>query len=145
MLTLIAYDISDPKRLRRVAETCENFGVRVQYSVFECRLAEDEFEDFWLQLLEDIDEDEDRIVAYKIAAHASDIARHRPGARDRRQKQLRLTADGAKLEAELFEALRSQMAAAYVQAGQGSVTGFWQVLEGLIPPEDRKMVLGLRG
>ncbi|MCH4152865.1 MAG: MarR family transcriptional regulator [Sphingobium sp.] len=69
----------------------------------------------------------------------------RPGARDRRQKQLRLTADGAKLEAELFEALRSQMAAAYVQAGQGSVTGFWQVLEGLIPPEDRKMVLGLRG
>lgn len=69
----------------------------------------------------------------------------RPGARDRRQKQLRLTADGAKLEAELFEALRSQMAAAYVQAGQGSVTGFWQVLEGLIPPEDRKMVFALRG
>lgn len=68
----------------------------------------------------------------------------RPGARDRRQKQLRLTAKGAALEAELFEALRSRMAAAYVQAGQGSVTGFWQVLEGLIPPEDHKMVFGLR-
>lgn len=69
----------------------------------------------------------------------------RPGARDKRQKQLRLTAEGAALEAELFEALRAKMAAAYVQAGQGSVTGFWQVLEGLIPPEDRKMVFGLRG
>lgn len=69
----------------------------------------------------------------------------RPGARDKRQKQLRLTAEGAALEAELFEALRVKMAAAYVQAGQGSVTGFWQVLEGLIPPEDRKMVFGLRG
>jgi DNA-binding MarR family transcriptional regulator len=69
----------------------------------------------------------------------------RPGVRDRRQKQLRLTAKGAALEAELFEALRSRMASAYVQAGQGSVTGFWQVLEGLIPPEDRKMVFALRG
>lgn len=69
----------------------------------------------------------------------------RPGTRDRRQKQLRLTAKGAKLEAELFEAFRTRMAAAYVQAGQGSVTGFWQVLEGLIPPEDRKMVFALRG
>lgn len=71
MLTLVAYDISDPKRLRRVAETCENFGVRVQYSVFECRLAEEEFEDFWLQLLEHIDEDADRIVAYKIDARSA--------------------------------------------------------------------------
>ena len=69
----------------------------------------------------------------------------RPGSRDRRQKQLRPTAEGAKLEASLFEALRTKMAAAYVQAGQGSVSGFWQVLEGLIPPEDRTMVFGLRG
>lgn len=74
-----------------------------------------------------------------------DMVETRPGVRDRRQKQLRLTAKGAALESELFEALRSRMAAAYVQAGQGSVTGFWQVLEGLIPPEDRKMVFALRG
>lgn len=69
----------------------------------------------------------------------------RPGSRDRRQKQLRLTAEGSRMEAALFEALRTKMAAAYVQAGQGSVSGFWQVLEGLIPPEDRTMVFGLRG
>ncbi len=68
----------------------------------------------------------------------------RPGSVDRRQKLLRLTPDGAKLEAMLFDALRAKMAAAYVQAGQGSVAGFWQVLEGLIPEADRKMVAGLR-
>ena len=68
----------------------------------------------------------------------------RPGPRDRRQKLLRLTSEGIKLEAVLFDALRGKMAAAYVRAGQGSVTGFWQVLEGLIPEEDRKMVLALR-
>ena len=35
---LVAYDICDPKRLRKVARTCEDFGLRRQYSVFLCRL-----------------------------------------------------------------------------------------------------------
>lgn len=71
MLTLVAYDIADDKRLHKVAKTCEDFGVRVQYSVFECRLDEDEFNDFWLRLLDVIDEDEDRVVAYKIDARSA--------------------------------------------------------------------------
>ena len=71
MLSLIAYDISDPKRLARVARVCEDFGARVQYSVFECRLEEAEFNEFWLQLLGEINEDEDRIVAYKIDARCA--------------------------------------------------------------------------
>jgi CRISPR-associated protein Cas2 len=71
MLTVMAYDIADPKRLARVAKVCEDYGVRVQYSVFECRLDEDEFTDFWLKLLEEIDEDEDRMVAYKIDARCA--------------------------------------------------------------------------
>ncbi len=71
MLTLIAYDICDPRRLKKVAETCENFGVRVQYSIFECRLDEDDFAAFWLRLLAEIDEDEDRLVAYKIDARSA--------------------------------------------------------------------------
>lgn len=40
MLVLISYDVSveekGAKRLRRVAKTCQNYGQRVQYSVFEC-------------------------------------------------------------------------------------------------------------
>lgn len=67
------------------------------------------------------------------------------GTRDRRQKLLRLTAEGAKLEAALFRQLREKMSAAYAQAGQGSVTGFWRVLEGLIPAEERARVAGLQG
>lgn len=43
MLMLITYDISlsDPEgqtRLRRIAKHCLDYGVRVQYSVFECDL-----------------------------------------------------------------------------------------------------------
>lgn len=41
MLVLITYDVSivdddGPKRLRYVAKTCEDYGQRVQNSVFEC-------------------------------------------------------------------------------------------------------------
>jgi len=36
---IVAYDISDPKRLRKVAATCEDFGYRKQFSVFLCRVS----------------------------------------------------------------------------------------------------------
>ena len=35
---LVTYDICNPKRLRKVAQACEDFGFRRQYSVFWCRL-----------------------------------------------------------------------------------------------------------
>jgi hypothetical protein len=37
------------------------------------------------------------------------------------------------------------MAAAYANAGQSAVSGFWAVLEGLVPEADRSQVFGLRG
>ena len=41
MLVLVSYDVntetpSGKRRLRRVAKTCEDWGMRVQNSVFEC-------------------------------------------------------------------------------------------------------------
>lgn len=41
MFVLVSYDVSTEdkagqRRLRHVAKTCQNFGQRVQYSVFEC-------------------------------------------------------------------------------------------------------------
>lgn len=68
----------------------------------------------------------------------------RAGERDRRQRLLRLTAEGSQLEAELFESLRERMAAAYSSAGQGAVGGFWAVLEGLVPESERGKSFGLR-
>jgi DNA-binding MarR family transcriptional regulator len=62
------------------------------------------------------------------------------GTSDRRQRLLSLTAEGAELEGLLFDAVRERMAAAYAQAGQQAVGGFWAVLVGLIPPQDRPMV-----
>jgi len=36
---LIAYDIADPKRLRRVHKTMKGHGTPLQYSVFRCELS----------------------------------------------------------------------------------------------------------
>jgi len=68
MLIVLAYDISDNRRLAKVAKVCEDYGVRVQYSVFECHLNEWQFNNLWKQILELIDEKQDRVVAYKIDA-----------------------------------------------------------------------------
>jgi CRISPR-associated protein Cas2 len=73
MLTIVAYDIADPKRLDKVARTCQDFGVRVQYSIFECHLEPEQFDTLWLALLEIINEKEDRIVAYKLDARCAKL------------------------------------------------------------------------
>ncbi len=36
---LVAYDIADPKRLRRVIKVMKSYGTRLQYSVFLCDLS----------------------------------------------------------------------------------------------------------
>ncbi|SFS12044.1 MarR family winged helix-turn-helix transcriptional regulator [Sphingomonas jatrophae] len=60
------------------------------------------------------------------------LVESRPGTSDRRQRLLRLTEAGARLEGELFAAMKDKLSGAYARAGQSSVTGFWQVLEGLV-------------
>ena len=43
MMVLVSYDVSTTttegrRRLRKTAETCLNYGIRVQHSVFECQV-----------------------------------------------------------------------------------------------------------
>jgi len=69
-----------------------------------------------------------------------ELVEMRAGERDRRQRLLRLSETGRRLETELFDALRERLSAAYASAGQAAVGGFWAVLEGLIPAEDRQRI-----
>jgi CRISPR-associated protein Cas2 len=66
MLRLIAYDISEPKRLHRIAEACEDYGVRIQNSLFECWLEKEQFDGLWNRLTGLILQSEDRLVAYTL-------------------------------------------------------------------------------
>jgi DNA-binding MarR family transcriptional regulator len=72
-----------------------------------------------------------------------DLVATASGSIDRRQKRLRLTPTGATLENELFEAFRERLAGAYRHAGQEAVTGFWQVLEGLMEIDERALAIEL--
>ena len=67
----------------------------------------------------------------------------RPGNRDRRAKELRLTDAGRAAENAIFSTLRDTMSRAYTHAGQQAVTGFWQVSEALVPPRERQRIAAL--
>jgi CRISPR-associated protein Cas2 len=59
---IVSYDISDPKRLRKVAQCCESWGYRRQYSVFLCRVSPTEFVKLKRRLYDLIDLEQDQIL-----------------------------------------------------------------------------------
>ncbi len=59
---LVCYDISNPKRLRKVANTCEDFGYRKQLSVFLVRVSSTDFVRLRSRLYEIIDRNEDQVL-----------------------------------------------------------------------------------
>ena len=71
MLVVVSYDVStvDPagkRRLRRVAQTCENYGQRVQNSVFECLLRPDEWTKLKAELLKAAKLEQDSLRFYYL-------------------------------------------------------------------------------
>lgn len=71
MLVIITYDVSTvssggQKRLRRVSKICQNYGQRVQNSVFECIVDATQFAELKIKLLETIDQNQDSIRFYRL-------------------------------------------------------------------------------
>ena len=72
---LVTYDVStesaeDRRRLRKVAQTCQDFGQRVQKSVFECSVNEMQLEEVVRRLLVIIKKDEDSLRVYRLTEPA---------------------------------------------------------------------------
>jgi DNA-binding MarR family transcriptional regulator len=61
----------------------------------------------------------------------------RQGTRDRRQRLLYLTPEGAELERRLSEDQRERIARAYREAGADAVAGYRRVLTGMVDEDDR--------
>jgi CRISPR-associated protein Cas2 len=71
MLVLITYDVSTEtaggqKRLRRVAKHCQNYGQRVQKSVFECLIDPARLKLLKAALEKQIDPDTDSLRFYYL-------------------------------------------------------------------------------
>ena len=68
---LVTYDISTAtksgqRRLQRVAKICEGYGVRIQYSVFECRLSSASHQRLINDLTDAIDPAVDSVHLYRF-------------------------------------------------------------------------------
>jgi CRISPR-associated protein Cas2 len=73
MKVLVAYDVctSDSKgekRLRRVARACEDFGQRVQKSLFECSVSDADWVRLRTRLLDEADLAQDSLRFYFLTA-----------------------------------------------------------------------------
>lgn len=68
---LVTYDISDPKRLRKVFKACKDYGMHLQLSVFECDLNPAEKIDFESRLRGVINSAEDQILFISLGPSES--------------------------------------------------------------------------
>jgi len=74
MFVLVTYDVSTtdpggPRRLRRVAKACTNFGQRVQYSVFECIVDPAQWTFLRQNLIDEIDPEADSLRFYFLGSN----------------------------------------------------------------------------
>jgi len=72
------------------------------------------------------------------------LVESRVGTRDKRERHLFLTEEGATLERELSDAQRKRMRDAYRVVGPEAVTGFRKVLEAMMEPELRRYFKALK-
>lgn len=71
MTILVTYDVNTQtqagrRRLHKVAQTCKNYGQRVQYSVFECLVDGAQYEALCAKLNKIINPQKDSLRIYKL-------------------------------------------------------------------------------
>ena len=74
MMVLVTYDVNTAseggaKRLRRVAKVCQNYGQRVQNSVFECLVDPAQWTELRFRLMEIYDADRDSLRFYFLGSN----------------------------------------------------------------------------
>jgi len=80
MMVLVSYDVAQDdygsRRLRRVSKICQNFGQRVQYSVFECLVDPAQWISLKNQLMKQINEEYDSLRFYFLGANWKNRVEH---------------------------------------------------------------------
>lgn len=81
LLVLITYDVAitsagGAKRLRKVAKLCEQYGVRVQHSVFECIVDATQLKRLEIELTKLMDRQVDSIRIYHLGNQYRNKVKH---------------------------------------------------------------------
>ena len=74
MFVIVSYDVATDegkgqRRLRRVAKACEDYGQRVQYSVFECIVDPAQWTKLKERLISEINPDKDSLRFYYLGSN----------------------------------------------------------------------------
>ena len=74
MFVLVSYDVNTQdaegrRRLRTIAKICQNWGQRVQYSVFECLVDPAEWTGLRNRLVNTMDQEKDSLRFYFLGAN----------------------------------------------------------------------------
>jgi len=74
VLVLVTYDVNTEsatgrRRLRRIARACQDYGQRVQFSVFECEVDPAQWTHLRGRLLSEFDPSEDSLRFYMLGAN----------------------------------------------------------------------------
>lgn len=81
MRMLITYDVNTQdaagrRRLRRVAKACQDFGQRVQFSVFECDVDPAQWTALRARLINEINPSTDSLRFYHLGSNADHRIEH---------------------------------------------------------------------
>jgi CRISPR-associated protein Cas2 len=73
VLVVVSYDVDTTdtagrRRLRRIAKTCQDYGPRVQFSVFECEVMPADWVKLRTRLLGEMDQAKDSLRFYFLGA-----------------------------------------------------------------------------
>jgi CRISPR-associated protein Cas2 len=68
MISLITYDITDPKRLKKMHRFLKEYGLNTQKSVFECDIDDDALSIIRKFCREELDLTSDQVRIYKICS-----------------------------------------------------------------------------
>jgi CRISPR-associated protein Cas2 len=74
VFVIVSYDVATndntgQRRLRRVAKACEDYGQRVQYSVFECIVDPAQWTRLKERLISEIDPEKDSLRFYYLGSN----------------------------------------------------------------------------
>ena len=66
LFVVVAYDVSSDKRRNRLANFLRDFGIRINYSVFECEIKKSDFHLFKKEVEKIINRKEDVVAFYRL-------------------------------------------------------------------------------
>lgn len=65
---VVTYDIVDDKKRNKVANILKDYGIRVQKSVFECRVRPESLKEMRAKVVDIIDKKQDSVLIYPLCA-----------------------------------------------------------------------------